>query len=190
MFIYKDCGLHIIKHHKVYKVRRLYFMLVKIKKIMEKSVGDNNHKKISLEAFPPRTLWWTLCQSATFTDPQHPALGLLRACWGLSSTVLLYSLTSEHCWSRSQGKAQGVLSFPPWNDFQLGMSPGPLPTLCHRPAHAPCQWLTRWILKSDNGQMPSPTHWNRYIPVWFNRKMSRDVFSTVRFLRAQHKDMC
>lgn len=51
-------------------------MLVKIKKIMEKSVGDNNHKKISLEAFPPRTLWWTLCQSATFTDPQHPALGL------------------------------------------------------------------------------------------------------------------
>lgn len=54
--IYKDCGLHIIKHHKGYDVRRLYIILVEIKKIMEKSVGGHNHKKISLEGFPLRTL--------------------------------------------------------------------------------------------------------------------------------------
>lgn len=73
---YKDCGLRTIKY-KVYKVRRLYFILVKIKKIMEKVAGDN-YKKISLEAFPPRTLWWTMYKSATFTDPQHPST--LPAC--------------------------------------------------------------------------------------------------------------
>lgn len=79
VIICKDCGLHIIKYHKVYKVRRLYFILVEIKKIMVKSVGGNNHKKISLEVFPLRTLQWTLYQSATFLHAPALCLPVSRA---------------------------------------------------------------------------------------------------------------